>query len=31
MLKAGSQWPVSQSSEAESQHKNKGCLGIDVA
>lgn len=31
VLKAGSQWPVSQSSEAGSQNKNKGCLGIDVA
>lgn len=31
VLKAGSQWPVSQSSEAGSQNKNKGRLGIDVA
>lgn len=31
MLKAGSRWPVSQSSEAGSEKKNKGCLGIDVA
>lgn len=30
VLRAGSQWPVSQSSEAGSQNKNKGCLGIDV-
>lgn len=30
-LNADRQWPVSQSNEAGSQNKNKGCLGIDVA
>lgn len=25
------QWPVSQGTEAGSQNKNKGCMGIDVA
>lgn len=31
MLKDGSQLPVSQSTEAGTQNKNKGCVGIDVA